>query len=598
MRWIAAVWNESGEAVARAGLEEMMVAGPWASNRYVCSRPEGVSLGAASKPPHTSACLEVDGYSLVADLSLHNQREIQQRLRDAGRHVSPNMSPGQVLLEAYRLWGSAMVSYLVGDFSLIIWDPIKQGLFAARDQMGTRSLYYRLEPGITKVANRLSLLLGAQQQVPLNNAFFKEFVEADGVVDTAHTPYQEILRVPRACWLWADRSGVQVRPYWRLTDVSEPIEYRTVDEYAEHFRELLKEALQCRLSPNSANALALSGGLDSTTLFVLAKQLEAEGRCGPVHYISYVFDKDRPSDERPYITALLERFPHSTGRFVCADDIEIYRNFPSDTPSIEEPKISSTSYEFTRGLVVEASELGCRHLVTGLGGDHLLGGHPCLTSDLLRQGRPGAAIRAAWDYGYGSGLSPLNALWQWAIGPCFGRGSVLSFNQGKLAAQQDVLRRLRYASWKELYQQWLSTVGHIRLDRELEEEFGIPFEHPFLDRRLWEFMYRIPGWLRWRDGQTKFILRRAMQGLLPDQILDRLDKTTQLGQIFNGLRNNWSNIHAAIQPTRIAQRGLTDRDSFLNMVEYYRQGHMIREDIWVLLTLELWLYKIEHTSSW
>ena len=357
-------------------------------------------------------------YLLAADLQLHNRQQLTSALCNGD--LPPSPSDADLVLAAYRTWGTNCAQHLDGEFAFAIWDADKAGLFACRDAMGSRSLFYRYTSDQIEIASDL-FPWGLPPSIEgFHEPFFREFYAHNGCTDTPLTPYRHLLRLAGAHWLWADSRGIKTRAYWELPTNAGQIRYGNLQSYAEHLDVLLREAVRCRLSDRAPNAVALSGGLDSATVFAYARELDRRGDCGPVIPVSLCFDQHRASDERVYTDQILAQFGVEPN-YISGDECWAFKGFPADVPWHDEPKVGTATISFPRALARGARAAGARILLTGVGGDQALTGTPLSISDQLRDGRAVAAVSSAWRYSCEARLPFLPVLWSYGIAPLLRR---------------------------------------------------------------------------------------------------------------------------------------------------------------------------------
>ncbi|MCF2716486.1 asparagine synthase-related protein [Paenibacillus sp. UKAQ_18] len=150
-------------------------------------------------------------------------------------------------------------------------------------------------------------------------------------------------------------------------------------------------------------------------------------------------------------------------------------------------------------------------------------------------------------------------------------------------------KKIKYSHQKYLYLQMNNSKAHLFMDRTIGGLTGVNLMHPFLDRRLVEFIYRIPGEFTFSLYQNKFILRRALRDLLTEDIANRLNKTTHLAYTYKSIRENWGDIYQSLcQPKMITELDLVTEVKWQEMLTEWRNGKAVSDNFWVLLTIELW----------
>jgi asparagine synthase (glutamine-hydrolysing) len=463
-------------------------------------------------------------------------------------------SDAALVLSAWEAWGERCLSRLVGDFAFALWDPLQRSLFCARDPFGVRPFYYAASRDVFVWGSELRQVLAhpAVDRTP-DEEFAAELLSLSVRSDHA-TLHRGVRRLPPAHALLVDRDGIRVFRHWDV-DLAREIRYRRDDEYADRFREVFEEAVKCRLRSNGPIASHLSGGLDSSSIVVMAADLARRASVAPLQAGSLVFPSHPEMDETQYITDVVraarvpwirvEARPFDVGAWhrsaVRHDD---FPEFPN----------AAAFVGLRRALV----ERGVRVALSGEAGDLGLGGSVFHYADLLRRGRFVAALRRYADVARSDGMSWRSAMFLragiWPILPARARRVARRFARrwrssgvpawippafARHTALADRLRRhpapdrlpsvARYDTLQR-YRSGLDALINEAGERASAEN-GIEDRYPFLDRRLVEFLTALPDEQRWQRGETKYVLRRALTGLLPESVRRRKTKT-DFGTLF------------------------------------------------------------------
>ena len=248
------------------------------------------------------------GLALTADARIDNREELicMLALKD---HRPQEITDSELILAAYQKWGESCPEKLVGDFAFAIWDGHRQTLFCARDPVGARPFYYYHCPGRLFICSSQIRPLFCHPEVPQR---LNELRVADHLAylqeDTRLTFFQDICPLPAAHCLAVNTGGIRLRRYWDL-DVKRELRLSSDEAYAGAFLESFSEAVRCRLRSAFPAGALLSGGLDSSSIVAVARQLLAgQGPTGGLHTFSAVFPtlaRTYPAiDERYWIEAV------------------------------------------------------------------------------------------------------------------------------------------------------------------------------------------------------------------------------------------------------------------------------------------------------
>jgi asparagine synthase (glutamine-hydrolysing) len=495
--------------------------------------------------------------AVTADARIDNRGELINVLRITGR-PHDEISDSELILKAYERWGEACPKRLVGDFSFAVWDRRRRTLFCARDHMGVKPFYYHHRPGrLFAFGSEIKALLSVEE-VPrrLNEVRVADYLVSN-FEDKEITFYWDIWRLPPAHIITVGREGVKVRKYWSL-DPTRELRLGSDQEYVEAFREVFTEAVRCRLRSAVQVGSQLSGGLDSSSIACVARDLLAEeGRGERLRTFSAVFPEVPESDESPYIDAVVAKGglePHkvSADRLSPLGDIERILWHEDEAFYIPNLFMSWSTYSAAHGK-------GVRVPLSGEGGDDTVSHGVAYLAELARGGRWWAlateidALSKRWERPRRRillpfvirPLAPESARWVWRtlrrsdqspwpthtiVNPSFARRIGLKVRYQAL--QGDLMgfgRTSRQDHWQALTTGLIPYAAEV-LDRAAAA-FSVEIRYPFFDRRLAEFCLALPPEQKLSGGWTRVVMRRALDSTLPKEIQWRGSKT-DLGHNF------------------------------------------------------------------
>lgn len=486
---------------------------------------------------------------IVADVRLDARRELVEALRSSGGEANLSDSDPKLLLHAYEAWGESCLDHLLGDFVFAIWGAPRSELFCACDHFGIKPFYFAEVDHSFIFSNTLDCLrLHPAVSDRLNDAAIADFLLFGMNYDPASTSFADIRRLPRAHLLRWSASGLQVREYWRPpTDGA--IHYQRRQDYIEHFNELLTKAVDDRLRTDKVGIL-LSGGLDSSSIAVVAQELAREKypalqlRAFTSIYERLIPDRDEPA-ARMVATALripLHRWPVDAGGiFEGWENPQLHWPEPVDDPfacrSLDE---------------VKAIARHVRVLFSGEGSDNLMKFEMARhLRELWREARAGRALldlsEHVWQrFRAPDGLrGPLRRI-QRLFSPRDPRPPFPHWIQPELVARLNLKARwndplgdlpwrahprrptgygsLFLPQWDYMFRQEEAQATHEPVE----------MRYPFLDLRLVNYLLAIPSmpWLF-----RKYLLREAMRGRLPEAIRTRPKTPLQGDPSLPALRN-------------------------------------------------------------
>jgi asparagine synthase (glutamine-hydrolysing) len=459
---------------------------------------------------------------------IYNFRELRARLEAAGHQFSTNTDT-EVLLTLYAAYGKACLTQLRGMFAFAIWDEADRSLFLARDPLGIKPLYITEQPGFLGFASEVRPLLEAgyaeRKLCPEGLQTYFQF----GSVGGSGSILKGVRVLAAGSYLlWQEDRVVEERPYW-----NGPAHYSSPQFTGETIavaREGLNSSVKAHLVSDVPVGLFLSGGMDSTTMAILAKQQGlADLRTFSIGFAEPEFDE----------SALTKRTAEAVGATHSHWNLtsEEAKDMTSDyLASLDQP---STDGFNTYCVSKFAREAGCKVVLSGLGGDELFGGYPSFTrvpklrklhtslpvvrklvAGLLQTSSRPAFQRLA-EY-FASNGSPWSA-WD-TCRSHHTRADATSLTQHFLGEKSDWRQKAPdqklddrdVAAWQET-----SQYMHNQLLRDsdvMSMRWGLELRVPLVDRELFEQVAAIPASLRLLPN--KGLLAAAMPEI-PDWVLNQ-----------------------------------------------------------------------------
>ncbi len=250
---------------------------------------------------HENQPFSLDGQTwITADARIDGREDLSEKLKGKGSRIGEGTPDVELILRAYEVWGEDCVHHLLGDFAFAIWDASRKRLFCARDHFGVKLFYYAKIGNILLFSNTLNCLrLHAAVSSKLNDLAIGDFLLFGQNQDKSTTSFADIQRIPPAHRLTCSFERIVIEKYWELP-VQEQIRYKREDEYIQHFKVLLEQAVRDRLRTRAVG-IYMSGGLDSTTLAAAAKRvLSQEDKLFDLRAYTVVYDSLITDEERIY----------------------------------------------------------------------------------------------------------------------------------------------------------------------------------------------------------------------------------------------------------------------------------------------------------
>jgi asparagine synthase (glutamine-hydrolysing) len=458
-------------------------------------------------------------YSIVYNGELYNAPELKCELELRGHTFATNCDT-EVLLVAFIEWGRACVDRLNGIFAFAVWSDRDEALYLVRDRLGVKPLFYAYRDGV--------LLFGSEPKAILAHPDFPAEVDHEGIAEIfaigpARTPghgiYKGMSELKPGHCMTVDRNGLSIRAYWSL--VSQP-HLEDVDATAARVGELLKDTVERQLVSDVPVCTLLSGGLDSSALTAIASSYYRSSGQGvvPTYSVDYV-DNDKhfkssafqPNADAPWIKRMSEYLG------------TVHHPVEFDTPELVEALKAAVIARDTPGMAdVDGSLLlFCREIkkgatvaISGEAADEIFGGYPWFHREDALQ-----ADTFPWALKVKERAAVLSGDAEAYIRPeqyAKNRYQQALSEVPRLSGENAQQRRMREISYLNITR-FMPTL----LDRKdrMSMASGLEVRVPFCDHRLVEYVWNIPWEIKTAGEREKGILRKALRGVLPDDVLYR-----------------------------------------------------------------------------
>ena len=487
---------------------------------------------------------------LVADARLDNRSDLCRKL-----DLSLAMSDRSLLRAAWLKWGADMVGHLLGGFALACWDATARTLFLARDHSGERPLHFARSPksGGSFAFASTPLALGELPWVgrEIDVARFANFLAIVTPGDS-QTAFRGIERLLPGHWLKWTPQGIQVRCYWHPSNAPQ-IRYRRDAEYVDDLRARLDDAVAARLAGTTGIASELSGGLDSTSVTATAARLlEQQGRrltaftAIPLPGYSGRALPGRIGDEGPQAAEVTTLYPNIDHVLVDTAGRDLVDAAQRAARLTGEPAFNPTNQLWVDAILEGVRSRGLGVLLQGVSGNGTISfGGLIGLSDLFRRGRWFTLLRQTRELRAGGHTSWRGAA-AWATGPVTPmwlrrlfdpemRGFSFAFSpvHPDRAAEYHLKQRVQdgffgaenssAAVRRQMYEYFDPGVANAAA----AAGWQIEQRDPTQDKRIYDFCYGIPMEQYLAGGQSRSLVRRAMQGRLPESTLKRTDRGLQ-----------------------------------------------------------------------
>ena len=491
-------------------------------------------------------------------------------------------------------------------WAFAIWDVEAQRLFASRDRFGIKPFYYREAGGRLVFASEPKAFLSdPEAELEPNRAAIAEYLTQSYLDHTENTFFADVHRLPPAHSLVFDRDGLRVSRYWRLEPRDAP-----AGDAAEAVREAFLDAIRLHLRSDVAVGSCLSGGIDSSAVVGSVAQLLRDSSAdasavGTRQRTFTAYFEDAGFDERPYAEAVVAATaaqPH----WITFEDHQLVDDLPAIVAGQDEP-FGSTSMVAQWYVMRDAKQAGLTVMLDGQGGDEVFGGYRAFVgfrlADLLAHGRlPSltSELRAFSDvHSAGALLTSLarpfapEALTRAVRARTRGAAPLLHPDLRGLTAPVEADgsafgERLRRHQELLLTRRGLPEL--LRYEDRNSMAHSLEARVPFLDHRLVELAFSLPGGELIRGGRTKDVLRRALAGVLPASVAARRDKLGFVTPERRWFRGELGVFAAQIfSSPELTERGFVDPAALQQRLRRHRSGEIdAGMELWRALNLELW----------
>jgi asparagine synthase (glutamine-hydrolysing) len=547
-----------------------------------------IDLSSAGHQPFFSD----DGrYLLVYNGEIYNYIELRAELRELGWHFN-TQTDTEVLLKAYLAFGADCLARFNGMFAFVIYDRREHTLFMARDRVGIKPLYYMDQDAALCFASEIKALCCVPGRQPhLNYQALFDYLVFNRTDVWDETFLADVKRIPKGCYAVWERGNMRIRRWWNPETFRHRREHRPLNEILEQLEHDMVSAVRLRMRSDVPVGSCLSGGLDSSILVGILFQKHGAPDAYPTFTAAF---GNHPLDETQYIDHLNRRYPFRNQRtFPTAETARqqlaqfVYCN--------DEPTTNPSFYsQFEVMRLARAN--GVTVLLDGQGGDESFAGyqyfHGFNLYGLLCQRRLGrfsreliSSLRRRQD------ISAYQTL-AFQISPHTVRKKLLAATVpyvGREFFEHHIDHSRIYREFFDAQDLNHSLVRHfqyklehlLRMEDRNSMAFSLEARVPYLDYRIIEFVLGLPDELKLKNGETKYLQKRALGKYTIPEILNRRDK---IG--FGTPGDDWMQTSAWQDRTRRSYAELAE--AFPDVFEPRRPLPAKGFDRWKINNLAVW----------
>ncbi|MBI5248142.1 MAG: asparagine synthase (glutamine-hydrolyzing) [Desulfomonile tiedjei] len=510
-----------------------------------------IDLSEAATQPMHSKC---GRYHLTFNGEIYNHAELRKELQGLGhREWQTSHSDTEVILKAYMQWGKDCVQRFRGMFAFGIWDSQERELWLVRDRIGIKPLYYSVHHGRICFASEIkALLLDPDQVREVDREAFYHYLSFL-TTPAPQTLFAGIKKIPCGCWLTVKEDGtVAEYRYWDVWDHTQPLVNESEEAIAERILAELETAVRYRKVSDVPVGVFLSGGIDSSTNAALFSR----GEGGPVKTFSigYKGEYDSYKNELHFARRMAQEInsEHHELQLSQQDLLDFVPRMVwlQDEP-IADPVCVPVYY--VSKLARDNGVIVCQ---LGEGADELFCGYPFWGSAIRKAALNRLPVprllksigcRVAEALGKTDGYKYIQLRRAVDGQPIFWSGAEAFFEHQKKRLLSPTLRReldglsswdmalkplydrFRQKAWDTSDLHWMTyTDLNLRLPELLlmrvdKMSMGVSLEGrvPFLDHKFVELALSIPAALKTKNNTLKYMLKKAVRGVIPDELIDR-----------------------------------------------------------------------------
>ncbi len=609
--------NNHTEAVLHSMCERILHRGPdseglWMDDTVALGmrRLSIIDLHTGDQPVYS------EDKSVVAMINgeLYNYREVRADLEKRG-HKFRTQTDVEIVPHVYQIYGDDLVDHINGMFAISLWDTAKKKLILARDRFGEKPIYYGVFDGKLLYASEPKAILAHPSvKAELNLDALRHYLSYD-YVPAPHSIYKGIFKLPAAHILTVENGEIKTRRYWNVSwEKSE--KPASLNNAAAELRELMSDAVRMRLVADVPLGILLSGGVDSSAIAAFAVQHATE----KVKTFSIGFEEDS-FDESKYARQVshhlgTEHYEATLSVGTAADLITEIGTW------LDEP--------LSDGSLIPTFMLSrfVRHHVTvalgGDGGDELFAGYPMYfghkvaemysaVPGFIRSGMiepvvknlPVSTKNLSFEYRAkrfvrSSNYDLITRHHSWFGSFSIEEQTALLTPEVREQTSNDIYRGAR-----EMLEQCDATneieqMQYLDMNFYMAEDIltkvdrasmavSLETRAPFLDPRIGQFAASVPLDYKLRGSKGKYILKKSLEGLLPDEILHRKKKGFGI-PIAEWLKGRLSPLmHDLLAPERLKEQGLFNAEYVQILIAEHEKGIASHhKQLWTLLVFQLW----------
>ncbi|PYZ94408.1 asparagine synthase (glutamine-hydrolyzing) [Salipaludibacillus keqinensis] len=491
----------------------------WTSDHVVFGHTRLIVVDPSGGSQPMTRSINDKSFTICYNGELYNTEDLRKELLQFG-YTFRSHSDTEVLLTAYIHWQDKCLDKLNGIFSFAIWDEGRKQLFLARDRLGVKPLFiYPLRNGWLFGSELKAILAHPEVRAEVKEQGLQELLGLSPSRTPGHGVFNGMEELKPGHWMKASSKKAEIQRYWQVKSLAHR---ESVEETAQHVRDLLKDAVQRQLVADVPVCTFLSGGLDSSAITAFASDYFKEHGKPPLKTFSVDYEENdqyfkandfQPNSDAPWVNKVSQTFKTNHHRSVISQK-ELYRSLKEAMRARDLPGMADidSSLLWFCGTVRNQVTVG----LSGECADEIFGGYPWFHNEEKLNGDT-----FPWMNSVSEREKLLQPKWRKKL-------ELVDYVRHRY---EDTLREVPLlqgetgieAKRRKMFYVnmiWFMTTLLERKDR-MSMGKSLEVRVPFADHRLVEYVWNIPWEMKMLDGREKGILRKALEGVLPSEVLYR-----------------------------------------------------------------------------
>jgi asparagine synthase (glutamine-hydrolysing) len=545
---------------------------------------------------------------IILNGEIYNYNEVTKSLKHQD-HVFLTEGDTEAVIHAYEEWKEDCLQKLNGMFTFAIWDKKNKSLFIARDRLGIKPLYYYYDAKGFVFASEIKALLIDKDIIsePNNSAIYSYLVT--GFQYTNETFFKNIKELQPGHYMVINSEGLKIRKYWDIPDEKTPETKEIRNTHSvdrsniNKFLTLLTDAINIRIPPNFPITYYLSGGIDSSAIVCLAEKLVKNKKSEESVVLTASYNTKW--DEAVYAEEV-NKLVRAKMTYVFPSSVASWKDLKEFVYYMDEPVAVLNYYVYW--CLAKVTKTKSRIIFMGQGPDEFLAGHGehfiSYIKELVSEKKYAKILKELIPRRERCDI--FNVLYA-LLGDFVLRSksiliaSLLDKKFLKLhKSPANTQSKPHYARARALRESLMWDVKqerlpmHLRVGDRMSSAFSIELRCPFLDHRIIEYSFTLPSNYKIRDGETKYIMREAVKGVIPESVRKRKKLGTPV-PLETWLKKFRSEITQMIKSKKFKDRGYFNAEAVWDVYDRYCNNKMNRFEkpfygdvLWRIINLELW----------